>query len=89
MPVHVSSNKCSSSGGSTCINTSSGITRSRSEERRVGKDETTNSRQMEEQIEESSRAKKKANGKQTTKNKPFILTDKILKTLKSFLYTEI
>ena len=25
MPQHVSSNKCSSSGGSTCINTSSGI----------------------------------------------------------------
>jgi hypothetical protein len=26
MPLHVSSNKCSSSGGPTCINTSSGIT---------------------------------------------------------------
>jgi hypothetical protein len=26
MPLHVSSNKCSSSGGPTCVNTSSGIT---------------------------------------------------------------
>jgi len=33
--------------------------------------------------------KKIANGKKTTKNKPFILTDTILKTLKSFLYTEV
>jgi hypothetical protein len=28
MPLHVSNNKCSSSGGLTCINTSSGITHS-------------------------------------------------------------
>jgi hypothetical protein len=28
MPLHVSGNKCSSSGGSTCANTSSGITQS-------------------------------------------------------------
>jgi hypothetical protein len=28
MPVHVSSNRCSSSGGPNCINTSSGITHS-------------------------------------------------------------
>ena len=30
MPLHVSTNKCSSSGGPTCINTSSGITHSES-----------------------------------------------------------
>ena len=28
MPLHVLSNKCSSSGGPTCVNTSSGITHS-------------------------------------------------------------
>jgi hypothetical protein len=28
MPLHVSSNKCSSSGGPTCVSTSSGITHS-------------------------------------------------------------
>jgi hypothetical protein len=44
---------------------------------------------MEKQIEEPSKVKKKANGKKKTKNKPFILLDKILKILKSFLYTEV
>ena len=43
---------------------------------------------MEKQIEESSKVKKKK-GKKTTKNKPFILMDIILKTFKGFLYTEV